>query len=191
LAHLVRPERADQFVRAPAQVAGVPLPPGSSAIHFYYSDHERPRFVEFLLEGLRAGEVSILAVLPDGYDVVARHLEDVNLTAFYGGLRRVDLSGDPQRDAFFIADALADVRGPVRLLADFGAPRPPVAEFEASVTAATTGHDVIRITQYDGHSIPAPIAMEQLKRHTLAVFGNFLVQENAEKPVRGRAAASA
>ena len=187
----MRPEAADRTVRAPTQVAGVPLPSGSSAIHFYYSDHERPRFVEFLLEGLRAGEVAILAALPDGYDAVAAHLEDVHLTAFYGGLRRVELCGDPQRDAFFIADTLADVRGPVRWLADFGAPRAPVAEFEASVAAATTGHDVIRITQYDGHSIPPPIAMEQLKRHTLAVFGNFLVQENVEKPFRGRAAASA
>jgi hypothetical protein len=179
-------------VRAPVLIAGVALPSGSSAIHFYYSTQERPRFVEFLLEGLRAGEVAILACLPEAYGELAAQLDGAHLTAFEGGLRRVELCGDPQRDAFSISDVLSDVRLPARMLADFGAPRVSVAEVEAALAVATAGHDMVRISQYDGHAIPAPVAMQQLHRHALAVFGNFLFQENTTQqgPAHGRAAAS-
>lgn len=178
--------------------AGTLLPPGSCAIHIYYTPAERTRFALFLNESPAAHHGAVLACRREGYEALRAGLRNVDFLG--SGLVRVELSSN-------LADNLQEIAASVkyalrkhplvRVMVDFGSIAPPEAIFdhEAALAASLRGLRALTLSQYDGTGISAETALEQARTHALAIIGNAFHVENArytapEQYFRRRAAGS-
>ena len=174
------------------------LQPGCSVIHFYYAEHERLRFVPFLAEGLLLRQSTVIA----GSEALAATITHAALPTDgrrrVGKLDTVILDGDVEGCVSAVTRAVvqASANGIVRLLADFSSlTNPNVFEIEAALTTACEALRMMKVTQYDGASVPAPVAVEQFKTHSLTIVGDAFYYENRdfispEMYIRKRAAAA-
>jgi hypothetical protein len=176
------------------------LQPGCSVIHFYYSDVERLRFVPFLAEGLLLRQAAVIA----GSDALVKQMTQSALPTDgrrrIGPVHQVILGDDVETCVTGVTRAVqqaAMAGGAVRVLADFSSLRNPnIFEIEAVLSTACEGLKLMKVTQYDGASVPAPVAVEQFKTHSLTIVGDAFYYENRdyispETYIRKRAAAAA
>lgn len=160
------------------------LQPGCSVIHFYYSGQERLRFATFVAEGLLLRQSAVIAGSQDFVTEVARMARPADGRRRIGTLEQVVLA-DPIEDHLpsltRAVQQAAALNGVVRLLADFASwASTGIFEIEAALSAASKGLKLMKVTQYDGASIPAPVAVEQFKTHSLTIVGDAFYYENRD-----------
>jgi hypothetical protein len=158
------------------------LQSGCSVIHFYYSAAERMRFAAFLAEGLLLRQAAVIAGSQNFLDQVLDRVKPADGRRRIGAIESLVL----QRP---VADGVASLTravqktassGLVRVLADFSSLATNVFEIEAALSSAFAGLKLMKVTQYDGASIPAPVAVEQFKTHSLTVVGDAFYYENRD-----------
>lgn len=153
---------------------------GRSAVHFYYSPPERLRYLDFLLEGFREGEATVVGCARDGH----RPLTEGGLRLLPGpGVMRLELSHDPAHNLQSIVTAMHDAlrfRRPGRMLLDFGrlVAMERISEQEGLLSALTGVSGMTVLSQYDGGRVSAAVAIEQFNLHALTIVGNALYHEN-------------
>jgi len=159
------------------------LQPGCSVIHFYYAERERLRFVPFLAEGLLLRQSTVIAASEALVGPIVQAALPTDGRRRIGKLESVILDDDVESCVAAVTRAVlqASTTGIVRLLADFSSlMNPNVFEIEAALTTAYEGLRLMKVTQYDGVSVPAPVAVEQFKTHSLTVVGDAFYYENRE-----------
>ncbi len=176
------------------------LQPGCSVIHFYYAENERLRLVPFLAEGLLLRQSAVIA---GSEELVAQMTQEALPTdgrRRIGRLERVILHDDAESCVSAVTRSVkqaATAGGMVRLLADFSSlTNPNIFEIEAALSTACEGLRLMKVTQYDGATVPAPVAVEQFKTHSLTIVGDAFYYENRdymspETYIRRRVAAAA
>ena len=176
------------------------LQPGCSVIHFYYAEQERLRFVPFVAEGLLLRQCAVVAGSKALVEQMAAAALPSDGRRRVGRLDQVILGDDV---AACVADVIRAVKqgsatgAVVRVLADFSSLRNPnIFEIEAVLSTECDGLKLMKVTQYDGGSVPAPMAVEQFKTHSLTIVGDAFYYENRdhispETYIRRRAAAAA
>lgn len=168
----------------PIDICGFSVAPRSCVIHFYYSRAERRRFSGFLLDGVGAGDLVLLACTREGYDTFGEALELVGIRTADPNLLKLEITPDLRasvsRIAAVLRDEIARHHKHARLLCDFErmVGQEDIFELESMLSSALDGLDVVCVTQYDGRSFAAPITLEQFRTHALAIVGNALWQEN-------------
>ena len=176
------------------------LQPGCSVIHFYYADNERLRFVPFLAEGLLLRQSTVIA----GSEALVAQMTQAALPRDgrrrIGTLHQVVLDDNVESCVSAIIRTVKEAAssgGMVRVLADFSSlVNPNIFEIEAALSTSCEGLRLMKVTQYDGASVPAPVAVEQFKTHSLTIVGDAFYYENRdyispETYIRRRAAAAA
>ena len=176
------------------------LQPGCSVIHFYYAENERLRFVPFLAEGLLLRQSAVIAA---SHELVMQMTEaalPADGRRRIGSVHQVILGDDVAASVSGVTRVVKQAAlagGVVRVLADFSSLRNPnIFEIEAVLSTACEGLKLMKVTQYDGGSVPAPVAVEQFKTHSLTIVGDAFYYENRdyispETYIRRRAAAAA
>lgn len=165
------------------EIASASLPRGSAVVHFYYSPDEQRRFVSFVRDGVLAGEGVVLGCSRATYETLAPALGPSAVGSLPANLTRVEVTSELTCCVASIVETVHEVsrhRRWIRVLADFDAVTPIERIFELEATLSTALRDlpVITLTQYDGHAVPARIAIEQFRTHALTVVGNVLYNEN-------------
>lgn len=174
------------------------LQPGCSVIHFYYTDQERLRFVPFLAEGLLLRQSAVIAGPESFVDRLLPLIRPSDGRRRIGSIEEVVIENGLDDALPTLVEAIyeaADCSSVVRLLADFSSwAAADIFELEATISAACNGLKLMKVTQYDGASVPAAVEVEQFKTHSLTIVGNAFYYENRdyispEMYVRKRAAA--
>jgi hypothetical protein len=158
------------------------LQPGCSVIHFYYSATERMRFAAFLAEGLLLRQTAVIAGSQNFLDQVLDRVRPADGRRRVGAIEPVLLERSVTDGMASLTRAVqnAGSSGMVRLLADFSSIATDVFEIEAALSSAFAGLKLMKVTQYDGASIPAPVAVEQFKTHSLTIVGDAFYYENRD-----------
>lgn len=160
------------------------LQPGCSVIHFYYAQNERLRFVPFVAEGLLLRQSAVIA----GSEALVKEMTEAALPKDgrrrVGRLDQVVLNDDLEACVSSVTRAVQQssrLGGVVRMLADFSSLRNPnIFQIEAVLSTACAGLKLMKVTQYDGVSVPAPVAVEQFKTHSLTIVGDAFYYENRD-----------
>lgn len=159
------------------------LQPGCSVIHFYYSRPERVRFAPFLAEGLLLRQSAVVAGSQEFLDEALRLARPADGRRRIGTLEQVVVC-DPINvclpSVLRAVQQAATRNGVVRLLADFSSAATGIFEIEAALSTACEGLRLMKVTQYDGTAVPAPVAVEQFKTHSLAIVGDAFYYENRD-----------
>lgn len=158
------------------------LQPGCSVIHFYYSPHERMRFASFLAEGLLLRQAAVVAGSQEFLDEVLSRAKPADGRRRIGVVHEVVIGGELENCLASLMRAIEQAAkdSVVRVLADFSTVASDIFEIEASLVACCDGLKVLKVTQYDGDSVPAPIAIEQFKTHSLTIVGDAFFYENRD-----------
>ena len=156
------------------------LQPGCSVIHFYYSGAERMRFAPFLAEGLLLRQAAVIAGSQEFVDEVLSRVKPADGRRRIGAVEVMVLrpGDDCVASLSRAVQKAAAASGMVRVLADFSAIATDIFAVEAALSSAFAGLRLMKVTQYDGASVPAPIAVEQFKTHSLTVVGDAFYYEN-------------
>lgn len=160
------------------------LQPGCSVIHFYYSQDERLRFVSFLAEGLLLRQTAVIAGPGDFVSQVATLVRPADGRRRIGTIQQVVVNRPVNGSLTALSKAIqqsARQGGAVRLLADFSSwAAADIFEIEAVLGGVCSGLKLMKVTQYDGSSVPAPIEVEQFKTHSLTIVGDAFYYENRD-----------
>ena len=159
------------------------LQPGCSVIHFYYSEDERMRFAPFLAEGLLLKQSAVIAGPQQFISQVLGAARPTDGRRRIGAIEEVVLENniDTALPALTQAIAKAAANGVVRVLADFSSsPAADIFRIEAGLSTACAGLRLMKVTQYNGSRVPAPVAVEQFKTHSLTVVGDAFYYENRD-----------
>ena len=156
------------------------LQPGCSVIHFYYSATERMRFAPFLAEGLLLRQAAVIAGSQNFLDQVLDRVKPADGRRRIGAIEPLILQRSTNVASVTRAVQKTASNGLVRILADFSSIASDVFEIEAALSAALTGLKLMKVTQYDGASIPAPVAVEQFKTHSMTIVGDAFYYENRD-----------
>ena len=158
------------------------LQPGCSVIHFYYSPQERMRFASFLAEGLLLRQSAVVAGSQEFLDEVLSRAKPPDGRRRIGVIHEVVIGGEFDNCLASLMRAVVQAAksSVVRVLADFSNSASDLFEIEASLAGCCNGLKVLKVTQYDGGSVPAPIAIEQFKTHSLTIVGDAFFYENRD-----------
>ena len=160
------------------------LQPGCSVIHFYYSPDERLRFVPFLAEGLLLRQAAVIAGPEDFVSQIATLARPTDGRRRIGAIEQVALHRPVNGSFLALSTAIqraARVSSVVRLLADFSSwAANDIFEIEAALAGTCNGLKLMKVTQYDGSSVPAPVEVEQFKTHSLTIVGDAFYYENRD-----------
>jgi hypothetical protein len=160
------------------------LQTGCSVIHFYYSDEERLRFAPFVAEGLLLRQSAVIAG-PESFvsDVLAM-ARPADGRRRIGAVEQVVLQPEVDASLPALLQAIqhaSQVSGVVRVVADFSSwAANSIFEIEAALSGACEGLKLLKVTQYEGWSVPAPIEVEQFKTHSLTIVGDAFYYENRD-----------
>jgi hypothetical protein len=158
------------------------LQAGCSVIHFYYSESERFRFAPFLAEGLLLRQAVVIAGPEEFISVTTSLARPTDGRRRIGAIEPVVLHRPVSASIAALKKAIqhtAQQGGVIRLLADFASwAGSEIFEIEAGIAAACDGLKLMKVTQYDGSSVPAPVEVEQFKTHSLTIVGDAFYYEN-------------
>ena len=160
------------------------LQPGCSVIHFYYSDSERLRFASFLAEGLLLRQAAVIAGPEEFVSLTTTLARPSDGRRRIGPIEQVVLHRPVHESIAALSSAIqqaAKQAAVVRMVADFSSwAGSNIFEIEAAVSAACGGLQLMKVTQYDGSSVPAPVEVEQFKTHSLTIVGDAFYYENRD-----------
>ena len=160
------------------------LQPGCSVIHFYYSESERLRFASFLSEGLLLRQSAVIAGSEEFVSLMLTVARPTDGRRKIGAIEQVTLRHPLTASMPALCNAVQQAArrsSTVRMLADFSSwAASDIFEIEAAVAGACDGLKLMKVTQYDGSSIPAPVEVEQFKTHSLTIVGDAFYYENRD-----------